>query len=509
MANRTFLPHLTARNATITSSYYPLNSIISSRISMSSFVAAAPYRHAVVPFDAAQDAQTHGNSALAKLIDDIPNLKIYTRSSPRYEALRGVYNKLITAKPLALCRPTSIAQIQAIVKAVSGLNVPLGVRAGGHDVFGRGCIADSITIDMRELDTQELAEDKKTVTVGGGITSKNLVGFLGSHNLCTSNGFAGEAGWTSWAAWGGYGPLGDYVGLGVDNIVGAKIVTANGDLVHANQGSELLWALRGGGGNFGVIVETDVRVYPMSTIQAGFIVYPWPETADVLLRLQALLDAGTPDKLCLQAGFSKGEWGLGMAVTYIWPEAETIGPESEKWLQKLKNLGTCIVDTVQETTFQAFQSSISSAISNPVNVTSRHISISKFTSATLKQLIDACEAMPAEADCSITCTITHGKAAQPNALSAFGTRRPHIMFHINAVTDEAAHEDVAVAWADRLVDGVEATGDSIGPTYVSFMESEKDPKVCYGDSWDRLKAVKRSMDQDDVFRFVHGRISAD
>lgn len=315
-----------------------------------SSLASAPYRHDVMPFDATQDAQTHGNSALTKLRDAIPDLKIYTRTSVHYDTLRGVYNKLITAKPLVICRPISVDQVQAIVGTVSGLGLPLGVRCGGHDVFGRGCIADSVTIDMRELDTQELAQDKKTVTVGGGITSKNLVGFLASHNLCTSNGFAGEAGWTSWASWGGYGPLGDYVGLGVDNIVGAKIVTANGDLVHANGESELLWAIRGGGGNFGIIVETKVQVYPMSTIQAGFLVYPWPETADVLLRLQTLLDNGVPDELCLQAGFSKGEWGLGMALTYIWPKAETIGPESEQWLQKLKDLGTCIVDTVQEST---------------------------------------------------------------------------------------------------------------------------------------------------------------
>ncbi|KAF5236413.1 hypothetical protein FAUST_6563 [Fusarium austroamericanum] len=491
----------------IRSSLHSRYSVISSRKAMSSF-AAAPYRHVMMPFSPAQDAQVHGNSALTKLTDAIPDLKIYTRSSPHYESLRGVYNKLITAQPLAICRPTSVAQVQAIVKTVSGLGIPLGVRGGGHDVFGRGCIADSVTIDMRELDTQELSQDKKTVKVGGGITSKNLVGFLGSHNLCTSNGFAGEAGWTSWASWGGYGPLGDYVGLGVDNIVGAKIVTASGDVVDAKGDSELLWALRGGGGNFGVIAETDVRVYPMSTIQAGFIVYPWPETADVLLRLQALLDSGVPDKLCLQAGFTKGEWGLGMAITYIWPEAETIGPESEEWLQKLKGLGTCIVDTVAETTFEAFQASISSAISNPVNVTSRHISISKFTSDTLNQLIGACESMPAEADCSITCTILHGKAAQANVLSAFGTRRPHIMFHINAVTEEAAHEHVAIAWADRLVDGVEATGDSIGSTYVSFMESDKDPKACYGENWERLKAVKKEVDPNDVFRFVHGRIPA-
>jgi FAD/FMN-containing dehydrogenase len=82
------------------------------------------------------------------------------------------------------------------------------------------------------------------------------------------------------------------------------------------------------------------------------------------------------------------------------------------------------------------------------------------------------------------------------------------MLHINAVTEEAAQEGVAVAWSDQLVDGVEATGDSIGPTYVSFMGSGVDTRGCYGDSWDRLKAVKKEVDPNDVFRFVHGCITA-
>ena len=316
---------------------------------MASSFAATSYRHEALPFDPTTDAQSGGNSALDKLREALPGLKLYTRSSPHYDTLCSFYNKLITAKPLAICRPTSVDQVQAIVKTVSALGLPLGVRCGGHDVFGRGCIADSITIDMRELDTQTLADDGKTVTIGGGVTSKNLVGFLASHDLCTSNGFAAEAGWTSWAAWGGYGPLADYVGLGVDNIVGAKIVTAKGDLVQAD--GELLWAVRGAGGNFGIIVETQVQVYPMSKIQAGFIVYPWAEAAQVLKGLQTLLDAGCPDKLCVQAGFARNEWGLGMALTYIWPEAESIGAESEQWLQKLKSLGTVVVDTIKESEF--------------------------------------------------------------------------------------------------------------------------------------------------------------
>jgi hypothetical protein len=132
----------------------------------------------------------------------------------------------------------------------------------------------------------------------------------------------------------------------VDNIVGAKVVTATGELVEAD--AELLWALRGAGGNLGIIVETVVRVYPMSRIRAGFIVYPWEQTGDVLLKLQDLLDAGVPDQLCVQAGLSKNEWGLSLALIFIWPEAETIESEAGTWLEKLKGLGTVVVDTTED-----------------------------------------------------------------------------------------------------------------------------------------------------------------
>ncbi|KXH42079.1 hypothetical protein CSAL01_06659 [Colletotrichum salicis] len=466
--------------------------------------ASCTWRNESIRFDPAQDAQAGGSHVIEELLRAIPDLKLYTRLSPHYESLRAGYNKLITAKPLVICRPNSVYQIQTIIKTVASLGVPLGVRCGGHDVFGRGCIADSVTIDMRELDTQELAEDKKTVTVGGGILSKNLVGFLDSHGLCTSNGLAAEVGWTSWASWGGYGPLGDYVGLGVDNIVGAKIVTATGDLVEAS--GDVLWALRGAGGNFGVIVETKVQVYPMTRIQAGFMVYPWEETSQVLKGLQDLLDAGVPDKLCVQAGFSKGDWGLGMALTYIWPEAETMGTEGQEWLQKLKVLGTVIVDTIHETTYKDFQASVSDQISEPVYVSTRHVSIENFTEKTLAQLTSVCEAMPDEASCTISVNILHGKATRPNAASSFGTRKAHIMFHINAVTDNASAEKIGVEWADSVVNAINSTGESIGPTYVSFMESTDRAEDCYGSNWIRLRDIKKSVDPQDVFRHSHGRI---
>ena len=217
--------------------------------------------------------------------------------------------------------------------------VPLGVRCGGHDVWGRGCIAGSVTIDMRELDGQELAPDLASISIGGGVTSGNFVGFLDTHGLCTANGTAGTVGWAGWASLGGYGPLNDFVGMGVDNILAAQVVLADGRLVDAPAGSDLLWGVRGAGGSFGVIVNMCVKVHSIPSGLAGFIVYQWDETQKMLLGLQAMLNQGVPDALCLQVGFAKTKRGLGVSLIFTWPDSEHL-EEGRRWLELLKQLAT-------------------------------------------------------------------------------------------------------------------------------------------------------------------------
>lgn len=312
-----------------------------------SLTASSSHRQAAEPFHAEIDAKADGNAIIEALIANVPGLKLYTRSSPRYEELRAVYNLRVTSKPLVVCRPTTIEHVQGIVKTASSLKAPLAIRAGGHDLWGRACIEDSVTIDMRELDSQELAEDKQSIKIGGGILSGNFVSFLDTHGLCTVQGTAQHVGWTGWAMWGGYGLFNDSFGLGVDNILAAKIVTADGELIEADQ--ELLWGIRGAGGNLGVVVETTVRVYHLPRIVAGFVVYAWDEVEMVLIRLQELLDKGAPNALCVQMGFIKNEWGHGAAMHFLWADRDL--DEGKKWLDKIRSLGTVVADTTSESKF--------------------------------------------------------------------------------------------------------------------------------------------------------------
>ncbi|EZF36477.1 hypothetical protein H109_03656 [Trichophyton interdigitale MR816] len=478
----------------------------SSMLTSAPFSSTVEQRQEAAPFDPAVDAQ--GAEPIIQTLKSLDSsLKLYTRSSPHYERLRGCFNKLITARPLVICRPVTVEQVQLIVRAVGDLAggdgcPPLAIRGGGHDVWGRGCIADSVTIDVRELDKATLAEDKQSVTVGGGILSGNLVGFLNTHGLCTSNGTAADVGWTGWAVWGGYGPFNDYLGLGVDNILAAKVVLADGTLVEAKPESDLLWAIRGAGGNFGAIVELTVKVYHMPAILGGFIVFKWEETRQALHKLQELLDKGVPDALGIQVGFNRSKVGLGMSFIYTWADSSNLA-EGKKWLETLKQLATVVVDTTTETTFKDFQAMTTKPFKDPTDVCCRSVSIPRFTPETIDILLKYAEAIPVGGRYNVVSHVGHGKGIKPNSTTCFGTREPHILFHINApVADGAGSMEKAQSWVDGLMADIKGTGQSLKPVYVSFMGTDEETHDSFGQNWKRLQELKGSLDKKNLFRFA-------
>lgn len=317
--------------------------------------AGTGFRNLRAPFDPIVDCAA--GSEIVQCLRHLDSaLKVYSPSSPNYEALRSVYNKQITARPQAICRPTTVAQVQAIVRASTELGVPLAVRAIGHAFFGQSCVADSVMLDMREMDSLTLSNDLKTINVGGGALTRNLIGFLDTHDLVTASSTAGCVGWTGWALAGGYGPLNSYTGFGADNIVSARVVTADGNVVDAAANDDLLWGLRGAGGSMGIVVESTVRTYAVSTMLGGQIQYKQGESAKALLGLQRLLEAGVPQELCLQIELSQKDAGMVVDVTAGWlGDAD----EGQKWLDMVRGLAEVQLDTVEQSEYRC---SINSSI---------------------------------------------------------------------------------------------------------------------------------------------------
>lgn len=244
---------------------------------------------------------------LLSLVQEHNDILLYTRSSPHFASISRVWNLNNKAEPLAIARCLSVSAVQRVVHFCSerhqdgqqtARRMPFVVRSGGHDGFNRSTMQDGLMLDVRGLDSISLSSDRQSATIGGGVSGGNLIDFLDQHGLVTPTGYCNTVGYVGWATGGGYGVLAGPYGLGVDQILGATLVDATGNLVDTDSDPHLLWALRGAGtGNFGVIVSMRVRVYERPPYLGGMILFPASEIGQVMSGLrQVTEETGSPDE---------------------------------------------------------------------------------------------------------------------------------------------------------------------------------------------------------------------
>lgn len=227
---------------------------------------------------------------LLALLDHYPSMLVYTKSSPVFEAARAVFNTAIDIVPLAIIRPQTEAEVVSLVVHCTDQHIPISVRSGRHDMWGRSLVNDGVVVDMGAMDSVVIADDRTSARIGGGVIGSNFLSFLEEHDLFTPVGFCSSVGYVGWATGAGYGVMQGSYGLGVDQIRGARIVMANGQVIDTDNDPELLWAIRGAGsGTLGVIVEMRVRIYQNPKILGGLVVFQYNDVATVLKGFDELI----------------------------------------------------------------------------------------------------------------------------------------------------------------------------------------------------------------------------
>ena len=178
--------------------------------------------------------------------------------------------------------------------------------------------------------------------------SGDLTNFLAPHGLVAVQGGCSSVGYTNWAATGGYGTLNGRFGMGCDQILGARIVNAKGEVVDADE--EMLWGLRGGGCNFGVVVSLDVRVYRLEKMLAGLVAFPITEAREVLLLYGEVIEVGFPDAYGGLMGLMAIP-GFGKVLMFMFTWASEDLEAGWQFLEKLRGLGKVVMNTVKESKF--------------------------------------------------------------------------------------------------------------------------------------------------------------
>lgn len=212
-------------------------------------------------------------------------------------------------------------------------------------------------LDMRSVDGIELADDGASAGVGGGVLIGDLLDFLHKKGETTPGAYADSVGYVAWACGGGYGVLCGAYGLGVDQILGGRLVLASGEVVDTDKdgdrGKEVLWALRGGGaGVFGVVTQLRVRVYPLTRCLGGNVMFPLRETPEVFEGLERMYEnEGKPDRFANETMIRNppGSGGV-LSFVFFWVLKEDASDleEAKEFLDRVTKLGTLVSNTVEE-----------------------------------------------------------------------------------------------------------------------------------------------------------------
>ena len=416
-----------------------------------------------------------------------------------YQAAREVWNAAVPHRPAIIACCADAADVESAVRVAVEHGLPLSVKAGGHDWAGRSLRHGGLVLDLSRMRKVTVVPSTRTAVVDGGATIGDLVHASRPLGLSPVTGTVRTVGMSGLTLGGGYGPLAGRFGLALDNLLAAEVVLADGRRVVADSDNQpdLFWALRGGGGNFGVVTQLTYRVHPIDRVVAGLAVFPLRDARTVLRGYRALLHE-SPDALTLQMGVLGTPAGPALFLFPTWCGRQAAG---EKLLGSLASLGTPLSFGIGPTAYEDLLATL-----DVFGGRGRHWAL---RTRSVSELTDDIEAVLLEAGTGLTSEFSaisvhhfHGAATRvPVEATAFGLREKHLMVELIAGWEPSADDDGSRhrSWADRTAEALAPHGLSGGYPNLLGPDEHTRALAAFGRNLPRLKALKRRFDPDNLF----------
>jgi FAD/FMN-containing dehydrogenase len=402
--------------------------------------------------------------------------------------------------PRAIVHCRTAEDVQAAIRAARSCDLPLSVRGGGHDWAGRA-LCDGLVIDLSAMDRVDLYLENSTARIGGGTRASSLLNAIEPFGMAAVTGSCGPVGMAGLTLGGGYGPLTGRFGLALDNLLGADVVLADGRIVTAwdDHEPELFWALRGGGGNFGAVIDMHVQLHYLSSVRSGMLVYPFAE-ARTVLEICAEIAAAAPDNLTVQLGFATG--ADEEPVVLVVPTWCGAAEQGEARVAPFMRLGTLLAGTAETLSYKASLAAFDPFIVNGQRTVMETCWLPALDAGCIAPFIEAMK-RAVSPGCALFTHEFKGVASRvPAGTTAFGFRRDHVLVEILATVDQRADEQEQQrhrAWARdalRAFDAIALPGGY--PNLLVHADADR-AAHSFGANADRLIRAKRHYDPDNVF----------
>ncbi|MDT0353922.1 FAD-binding oxidoreductase [Pseudonocardia charpentierae] len=417
----------------------------------------------------------------------------------RYDSSRVVFNAMIDRRPLAVLRCHDPSDVQRGIAYARHHDLPLSVKGGGHNVAGNAVCDDGLVLDLSPMKTALVDAAKRTARAGAGLLLGELDRSTQEHGLATPLGVVSLTGIAGLTLGGGLGWLNRKHGLACDNLVGAEVVTADGAVLHANTDThpDLFWALRGGGGNFGVVTEFEYRLHSVGPVLAGAVSHPL-QAAPEFLKLHDELVASAPDELSTAVSLAldpAGEPVITVALCWCGPH-----DDGNKVLEPLMSHGRPIFSQIGPVPYTDWQRGPDSGFPPGRLHYWKAGWLRDLTDAAITTLLDCLQTMPSSFS-GIGLQHMGGAAARiASAATAFAHRAEQYDMLILSQWAGPADSERNIAWTRDTFAAMEPhLADAV---YVNNLGDEGQTRVqaAYGANYERLAEVKRRYDPDNLLR---------
>jgi len=423
---------------------------------------------------------------------------------PDYDQARLVFEGSFDRRPTAIIRPTDAADVARVVNLARENGLELAVRSGGHSYAGHGTSEGGLVLDLRDIRALDIDVERRTAWAGAGLTAGEYTVAAGEHGLATGFGDTATVGIGGITLGGGVGYLSRKYGLTIDDLLAAELVTADGRILHVDAAShpDLFWAIRGGGGNFGVVTRFQYRLHELPGIVGGLLILP--ATPETVAGFIAAADAA-PDELTTIANVMPAPpmpfvpealYGRLVILALICCAGDAEG--GQRALAPFRALAEPLADMLGPMPYSGMYFPEEEGYHPKVVAT--NLFLDSIDGSAAQTILDNLQVSGAPM-CVAQLRVLGGAIARvPADATAYAHRHKRVMVNIAAFYDTPEEQSALKGWLERFVAGL---GDGDRAAYVNFVGDEGAARVhdAYPDAtYRRLAAVKRRYDPGNLFR---------
>ena len=451
---------------------------------------------------------TTQSSSLGKELKGMIKGSVLSADDPGYEDARQIWNAMIDRRPALIVQCADADDVPPAIALARRHKLEISIRGAGHNIAGNALCNDGLTIDFSKMKNVRVDAGKRRAYVEPGATLADLDEATLGHGLATPVGINSTTGIAGLTLGGGFGWLTRKYGMTIDNLVSVDLITAEGRKIRASEteNADLFWAIRGGGGNFGVVTSFEFQLFPVGPeIFAGLIVFPFSQAKQILNQYRQFVNSA-PEELNVWVVLRKapplpflpenvhGKEVVVLPIFYSGPAAE-----AEKLIAPVRAFGTPHGEHLGVQPYVAWQKAFDPLLTPGARNYWKSHNFTELADGALDSIIEFAGKLPSP-QCEIFIGLIAGASNRiaPDAM-AYGHRDAKFVLNVHGRWDEAKDDQKGIGWA-RDFFKASAPYASAG-AYVNFMTAEEGDRVAaaYGANYDRLVQAKKRYDPDNIF----------